>query len=190
MTCVNCEYQWCWLCEGEYKYGHYESGKCQGQQFAKADFPMENKINNNNNNNNLNDNNINHRIYINRRNYGFGLHKIFKCVFPIIIAPYDDYDNLCIKYLCILGFWLFSYLAIYLYIIINWAEKKIHGKHEDFFFIISLLMGITFFLPFQIYFTCLTTPFILISIIYHHFFEYFLIIFGLGHNAQNYYYDR
>ena len=30
MTCVNCKYQWCWLCEGEYKYGHYDSGKCQG----------------------------------------------------------------------------------------------------------------------------------------------------------------
>ena len=39
MTCVNCKYQWCWLCEGEYKYGHYDSGKCQGQQFAKADYP-------------------------------------------------------------------------------------------------------------------------------------------------------
>ena len=35
MTCINCKYQWCWLCEGEYKYGHYDSGKCQGQQFTK-----------------------------------------------------------------------------------------------------------------------------------------------------------
>ena len=23
MTCAECKYQWCWLCEGEYKYGHY-----------------------------------------------------------------------------------------------------------------------------------------------------------------------
>ena len=45
MTCVNCKYQWCWLCEGEYKYGHYDSGKCQGQQFVKAVFPK--KIKNN-----------------------------------------------------------------------------------------------------------------------------------------------
>ena len=23
MTCAEYKYQWCWLCEGEYKYGHY-----------------------------------------------------------------------------------------------------------------------------------------------------------------------
>ena len=22
MTCTECKYQWCWLCEGEYHYGH------------------------------------------------------------------------------------------------------------------------------------------------------------------------
>ena len=37
MTCVNCKYQWCWLCEGQYNYGHYERGKCAGKQFTKAD---------------------------------------------------------------------------------------------------------------------------------------------------------
>ena len=37
MTCTSCKYQWCWLCEGEYKYGHYDSGKCRGFQFTKAD---------------------------------------------------------------------------------------------------------------------------------------------------------
>ena len=37
MTCVNCRYQWCWLCEGQYNYGHYDSGKCRGHQFTNAD---------------------------------------------------------------------------------------------------------------------------------------------------------
>ena len=37
MTCISCKYQWCWLCEGEYRYGHYDSGKCKGLQFARAD---------------------------------------------------------------------------------------------------------------------------------------------------------
>ena len=36
MTCVYCHYQWCWLCEGEYDYNHYEYGKCRGQQFTSA----------------------------------------------------------------------------------------------------------------------------------------------------------
>jgi hypothetical protein len=36
MTCASCKYQWCWLCEGEYKYGHYASGRCNNHQFTKA----------------------------------------------------------------------------------------------------------------------------------------------------------
>ena len=49
MTCISCKYQWCWLCEGEYRYDHYESGKCRGLQFTRADnlkIKIRNKINN------------------------------------------------------------------------------------------------------------------------------------------------
>ena len=71
MTCTSCKYQWCWLCEGEYQYGHYNSGRCNGQQFTKANSIEEienkkneridklknirglNRINNNNRNNNI-----------------------------------------------------------------------------------------------------------------------------------------
>ena len=35
MTCVECKFQWCWLCQKEYKYGHYDSGSCRGLQFEK-----------------------------------------------------------------------------------------------------------------------------------------------------------
>ena len=36
MICSNCKFQWCWLCEGKYEYGHYNQGKCKGLQFSKA----------------------------------------------------------------------------------------------------------------------------------------------------------
>ena len=36
MTCTNCKFQWCWLCEGKYEYGHYSQGKCRGLQFSNA----------------------------------------------------------------------------------------------------------------------------------------------------------
>ena len=49
MTCAECKYQWCWLCEGEYKYGHYGGDRpCSGLQFKKINYlselPKEEKI--------------------------------------------------------------------------------------------------------------------------------------------------
>ena len=44
MTCSNCKFQWCWLCEGEYIYGHYSQGKCKGLQFSKAKNIKEARI--------------------------------------------------------------------------------------------------------------------------------------------------
>ena len=35
MTCVECKFQWCWLCQKKYAYGHYNTGSCKGLQFEK-----------------------------------------------------------------------------------------------------------------------------------------------------------
>ena len=36
ITCSNCKYQWCWLCQQEYKKGHYDfKGNCFGLQYSK-----------------------------------------------------------------------------------------------------------------------------------------------------------
>ena len=35
MTCVECQFQWCWLCQKKYAYGHYNTGSCKGLQFEK-----------------------------------------------------------------------------------------------------------------------------------------------------------
>ena len=37
MTCVECKFQWCWLCEKRYTYGHFDKGSCTGLQFYKED---------------------------------------------------------------------------------------------------------------------------------------------------------
>ena len=46
MTCTECKYQWCWLCEGECNDGHFSTGKCNGLQFAKINHigEKENKV--------------------------------------------------------------------------------------------------------------------------------------------------
>ena len=33
MICLECNYQWCWLCNEQYDYNHYINGKCKGYQF-------------------------------------------------------------------------------------------------------------------------------------------------------------
>ena len=43
MTCTECKYQWCWLCEGKYEEGHFASGTCDGLQFAKINYLSEKK---------------------------------------------------------------------------------------------------------------------------------------------------
>ena len=37
ITCTNCHYKWCWLCEKECNYNHYYQRECYGLQFTKDD---------------------------------------------------------------------------------------------------------------------------------------------------------
>ena len=35
ITCSKCNYQWCWLCNGQYNPEHFRQGKCKGFQFFR-----------------------------------------------------------------------------------------------------------------------------------------------------------
>ena len=94
ITCIECTYQWCWLCNNKYTSEHYSSGKCKGFQFFKPkneeeiqlafegkiqlrddeiqdffflddDFPRINF------NNIINNNNFQRRVLFNVENFGF-----------------------------------------------------------------------------------------------------------------------
>ena len=182
MTCVSCKYQWCWLCEGEYKYGHYDSGKCQGQQFAKADYPK--KIENNNNINYNNDNNNGYNR--NRRNLpcNFGIHRIFWCLYPngIIKHVCPDGHSLLIKYLSILAFWFFGIFIIAFSIYFENETRILHSQRDCLHVFIGFLYAIivlALIICFQLFFTCLTTPIFLICLIYHKFLDIFCIFLGI-----------
>jgi hypothetical protein len=159
MTCTNCKYQWCWLCEGKYIYGHYDSGRCKGQQFTKADNIKDIEKN---------------RDYV-------GLHKILPCFF----SPVERRINLegCYKYLLIFAFWVFGVWIITFYNMVNYIDINIgyfYDNHEGtvLFFGFGIALGLL--LAFQISFACIITPFILISLVYPKFFDKMLVFFEVG----------
>ena len=152
MTCINCQYQWCWLCEGEYKYGHYDRGNCEGKQFIEFK--------------DLN---------------AFGLHKLFPCICPKNIIPLDNNDKLWKYYLLILVMWLLGVYMINFFFLMY----IIHKFQNKLFFFIFFFFIYAYFCAFQIPFTVLTTPFILICIIYPKFIGRYVYFFGIGDELQN-----
>ena len=178
MTCVNCKYQWCWLCEGQYIYGHYDSGKCAGHQFTKADNLEEIK--------NIRVDNYNHEWYlgINEDVNYCGLHKIFGCTMQPIREPFEFDDIIWAKYLLMFGFLIFGFMLVFWFGVNNYHEgvlqQSISGCTYGYLIIISLGMGFVLLVPFQIAFACLISPFILISIFYHKFFDKLLLFFEIG----------
>ena len=178
MTCVSCKYQWCWLCLEEYKYGHYDSGKCEGKQF----YEEENKQKNENQNDPIYPRND--RILIRNNECNFGLHKIFKCVYPNINRRIEIDVPLWLKYLSIIGFWLFGVPFLYLYIFVTFLSVKKNFNGDDR--IISIFISFFMMIPYQILFTCSLSPFILVALIYHKFFETILMFFGVGEYRNNF----
>ena len=165
MTCVSCKYQWCWLCEGGYKYDHYSSGKCKGQQFTRADNLKE----------------------IEKIRNAFGIHKIFKCVYEPVNGPFDIDEYLWVKYLLMLGFLIFGYGAVFGFGVFFYLEKNLKiekESNETIFIVMTVLIGLTLLVVYQITFSCIMAPFILIAFIYHRFFDRILVFFGIGENDR------
>jgi hypothetical protein len=171
MTCTSCKYQWCWLCEGEYKYGHYDSGKCRGFQFTKADNLEEAEkvgrdpllINN-------------YNVYNDRPeiNCCFSLHTLFPCIFrEIEDANFTENGE---RYCAIITIWLIGVLGLIGAIFLEYFERK-NLRENIFVFLIPLCL----FVAYQIIFTCLITPFILISLFYPYFIDRIFMFFGMDY---------
>ena len=185
MTCTSCKYQWCWLCEGAYTYGHYDNGKCRGFQFTKADNveeatkivrPYELPLLNNNNNNITNNNILNYNIIINIifiriDDCCFSLFTLFPCCFNrATIKDMNQYS--CVeKYLYIFSLWFLGFLGFSLYTMFDSPCFDSVYKSCPLFFLV-ILIGFFLFIPFQIIFTGLITPFILICLVYPNFLKY------------------
>ena len=171
MTCASCKYQWCWLCEGKYEYGHYDSGKCNGHQFTKADNLEEA-------NKKIKVNSYHHREPENQ----CSLRKIFGNVFPPVVRPFES-EICCIDYFLILGFWLFGVPAIFLIVVMEYLTNEVDLFNEYTGIVVAFIvfgMDASLLACFQITFSLLIAPFMLISLIYSPFIYKVIFFFGFG----------
>ena len=158
MTCISCKYQWCWLCEGAYSYGHYNSGKCQGHQFTRADNVKQAR----------------------RRICCISLHTCFPCFFKKVNRTLNV-EYLWLAYLCIFLYWFFGFFIFAGYSILDFADHKISFDwSEKLFYVFGFAIVISLFVCYQIIFTCLLTPFILLAIVYPPFLDNIASFFNIN----------
>ena len=166
IKCANCQFQWCWICGDEYKYGHNKKGNCKGLKLLD---------------------NIN-KIREAKNRSPFGIHKIFPCIYPKVIRPMEGGDHFCFEIIFILITWIFGVCVIISPIISHIAHNnnlKFKSKVAEAFWKCFFGYALLFiFIAFQIPFTFFITPIILISIFFHKFFARFLYCFGFGINED------
>ena len=83
-------------------------------------------------------------------------------------------------------FWIFGFLIIEIFIVVILSEDYMAFNRNSstiFFKILISCIAISLFAAFEIFFTSLITPFILISLVYHPFFPKLLLLFGLGNDS-------
>ena len=147
MTCVNCKYQWCWLCEEKYTYEHYSSGKCKGHQFTRADNVKE----------------------ANRSICCITLNTFFPCFYKEVHGSLG-FEHIWENYLFILIFWFFGYFLFAGFSMMDYSDDKIQLKRaECMFHFCGCFIALYLFVCFQILFFCLITPFMLIALVYPNF---------------------
>ena len=167
MTCTSCKYQWCWLCEEEYTYGHYDGGKCKGFQFTKADNLEEAKKTLDYSRSLLNYD----YAYNNRdTNCCFSLNTIFPCFFTV---PRNIRINSCQRFQYSFLMWFIGFLGITYFTLFD-SPMFNHANKSCGLFIMVIIIGFTLFIPYQLLFTCLITPFILICFVSESFFKLLL----------------
>ena len=164
MTCAYCDYQWCWICEQQYDPEHFINGPCAGHANTKADSLQE----------------------IEELENVFGIHQIFSCIYEPIYGPIDMDDGLKKKYICMIIFYILGVLVNYFYVIAVFSiknkeffkNKLERSKKRIISFAVSFFgIGLNLLIIFQITFMCIITPFMIISFIYHPFFDRFLMFF-------------
>ena len=159
MTCISCKYQWCWLCEGKYSYGHYNSGECKGHQFTRADNLKQ----------------------ANKRICCLTVQQIFPCFYQRFNHPLY-LDSILLRYIGIFVMWIFGFFLFSGFSMFIYFDRHIRLQDctEIIFISIGIFIALSLFTCFQILFICLITPFMIISLFYPYYFDKILMFLNIG----------
>ena len=163
MTCTECKYQWCWLCEGKYNEDHFNSGSCNGLQFAKINYLSEKN-----------------QYKLNRNSEGqtgccLCVSSIeSKFDFWTLAGPFGHYHgNECLEFLVSLLIMLFFFIptiVIAAFVEMPDQHERVTEKIYNRFF--AILIGLTLWIVYQyilsaflILYIIITLPFCKINII-------------------------
>ena len=172
MTCSSCKYQWCWLCLGQYSYGHYDRGECKGHQFTKANDLKEAKKGRR----------AKYHVYHEQNQHlcCFTLFTIFPWFYHGFDHPFELF-NICERYMAIFVMWFFGFFLFAGLSMAYFTHDRLNlGNAEAPYYIFGALMTFCLFICFQILFFCIITPFILIALVYPYFIDNILIFLDMN----------
>ena len=97
MTCINCKYEFCWLCNQKYKPGHFNNGTCRQFDQEENNLPANilQIIEREERNNNVNQ----VRIYINERHINRNNNRNRCCIF-LLFSTISNYFSNFLECLC------------------------------------------------------------------------------------------
>ena len=152
MTCAECKYQWCWLCEGKYSANHFSVGDCKGLQFSKRNY--------------LNQNNCCRRVC--RCCYCEDNEQ--PCLDDCMEEPLQFFceGNKIAGYFFVLTvIFLFSiFIPVIGGYILILEETRLSDKCKGFMNFLTLMFGITTYVYFQIPLTCLLIAYTVLTVFY------------------------
>ena len=160
MTCVECKFQWCWLCQKKYDSNHYYYGSCKGLQFLKE----------------TDEEKIKKMLEENEKKY-----PNYPPVNPLPMYPYYDpilnrrrrkCQCLIDAFQGLLTFLLFIF--IYPYCHFSGMVLETYVIYEEFIVIVYMASVIPVFICFEILFFSLNFIFIIPGFL---FFDYYRILF-------------